>query len=368
VAQRCTRRCSSLSVPSLSCPLLHNPSSMASTVTLTASEVKAESQAEEVAPVSVKNTSFLSGFIRILQLFNPFRPEFEKFSVHRVFGFIYLVLWFSSLYYYFADYDFFQRSHLLVLTPAMGVMQSVTATYYFSFLPKRQVDPGYYSDKSALSYNFVKENIFFAILLLFQCVYYTDSMAPWVRKMLPVEYFFVFLPYYARFLFPKTSFRDSIYNEKNKSDENKTFFTVVAWITKIFYMWAKHFIGYFLNYARFLDRITAEHQYHMALLLIFSSCATTISMFLHTLKFKRLLGPKTSYLIYMSSYLATFYGIVRLMPVFFASTDLCLITIGGMLANFGPPYLYHSYQIVALGILHNMRATQELATGVTMLA
>lgn len=62
---------------------------------------------------------------------------------------------------------------------------------------------------------------------------------------------------------------------------------------------------------RFLDRITPTQVRHIYLMLIFSAAATTISMFLHTLKFKKYIGPKTSYLWYMSSYLATFYSWVR---------------------------------------------------------
>lgn len=59
---------------------------------------------------------------------------------------------------------------------------------------------------------------------------------------------------------------------------------------------------------RFVDRITPTQVRHIYLMLIFSAAATTISMFLHTLKFKKYIGPKTSYLWYMSSYLATFYS------------------------------------------------------------
>lgn len=244
-----------------------------------------------------------------------------KFAVHRVFGFVYLIQWFSSLYYYYADYEWYVNSHLVWSLPLNGVIQSLTATYYFSFLPKK-VDPGYYSDKSALSYDFVKENIFFAVLLMFQFLYYSDNFYGLIRKSVTGEYLFVFFPYLFRSLVPKSSFRDSLNDPRNKSAQNKTFYIVVTWVTKIFYVWAKHYIGFFMNYMRFMGRINAEQQYHMYFLLIFSACATTISMFLHTLKFKGYIGPKTSYLLYMASYLATFYSFVRIGDVFFTSPDL----------------------------------------------
>jgi hypothetical protein len=245
----------------------------------------------------------------------------KKFSIHRVFGLVYLVQWFMSLYYYLFEYEAYINSSLVWSLPLNGVIQSLTATYYFSFLPKK-ADPGYYSDKSALSYDFVKENIFFAVILMFQFVYYSDNYYNLIRKSITGEYVFVFFPYFFRSLVPKSSFRDALNDGRNKSEQNKTFYIIVTWVTKVFYMWAKHYIGFFMNYMRFMDRITAEQKYHMYFLLIFSACATTISMFLHTLKFKGYIGPKTSYILYMMSYLATFYSFVRIREVFFTSPDL----------------------------------------------
>lgn len=246
-----------------------------------------------------------------------------KFAVHRVFGLLYLVQWFASLYLYFADYDYFINSHLIWSLPINGVVQSLSATYYFSFLPNKP-DPGYNSDKSALSYDFVKENIFFAVILAFQWLYYSDDFVGLIKKSITGEYIFVFFPYFFRGLVPKSSFRDSLNDKGNKSEKNRTFFMTVTWITKIFYVWAKHYIGFFMNYMRFMNRISPEQQYHMYFLLIFSACATTIAMFLHTLKFKGYIGPKTAYLLYMASYFATFYSFIRIREVFFTSPDLVI--------------------------------------------
>ena len=43
-----------------------------------------------------------------------------------------------------------------------------------------------------------------------------------------------------------------------------------------------------------MDRISPTQIRHIYLMLIWSAAATTISMFLHTLKFKKYIGPKTS--------------------------------------------------------------------------
>lgn len=227
-----------------------------------------------------------------------------------------------------------------------------------------------------------KKIFFFAAILAFQWLYYSDDYKPIITKSITIEYLFVFFPYYFRHLVPKSSFRDSLNNNKNKSEKNKLFYTVVVWITKVFYVWAKHYIGFFMNYVRFMDRVTPYQQYHMYFLLICSAFATTISMFLHTLKFKGYIGPRTSYIIYMISYLATFYSFIRIRTVFVTSPDLvswrfsiyslcilwfilrflcldltskALLTLGGVLANFGPSWCTWAYQIFAAVILCGMR-------------
>jgi hypothetical protein len=46
-----------------------------------------------------------------------------------------------------------------------------------------------------------------------------------------------------------------------------------------------------------MDRANPSHEKEMYRLLLFSCFATTISMFLHTLKFKGYIGPKTSFVL-----------------------------------------------------------------------
>ena len=179
----------------------------------------------------------------------------KKFIVHRVTGLAYLLQFVASFYLYFANYEIYHKSILPWSMPLTGFCQAIIATLTFWFLPKKQKDPGYYGDKSTLSHNFVKENIFFSGLLLFQCVYMHDSLRPYIQDYVPIllETSFVFLPYFVfRPFFDKTSFRDSLdVKDKNKTDKNRIFFIVVTYITKAFYIWAKHFIGFFLNYARY---------------------------------------------------------------------------------------------------------------------
>jgi len=282
----------------------------------------------------------------------------EKFMWHRFGGLLFILQYITSWYIYIKNYESYKDSPLVWSLPLTGVLQSLSATYYFQRHLPKQNDPGYYSDSSALSYNFVAENIFFSSILLWQFLYYSPHLYPWFVSTIPgniIEAFFVFLPYTARGLFPKTSFRDSINNDKNKSVTNYTFFYYGTWITKIFYVWAKFFIGFFLNYVRFIDYITTSHQQEMYRLLLFSSFATTISMFLHTLKFKGYIGPKTAFSIYVISYMATFYSIIQISDVFFTSWKLVIITTIAMVLNFGPRWIGFLWQFITLGLLYSVR-------------
>jgi len=151
-----------------------------------------------------------------------------------------------------------------------------------------------------------------------------------------------------RVLWPKTSFREGIKGDKSKSPEMRRFYFVVGWMTKIFYIWAKHFIGYFLNYVRFLDKINEEERAAVYFTLIFASFATTISMFLHTLRFKHYIGPYTSYLTYMASYLGTFYGFYLLSGIFVKNVDLTILVLGGIVVNFMSWKIQTIYQILVM--------------------
>lgn len=278
-----------------------------------------------------------------------------QFGVHRLLGLAYLAQYAWAWYLYATDYAAFMRSPLPWSLPLNGVLQSLTATYYFSFLP-RKADPGYYSDKSALSYDFVKENIFYSSILAWQWLYFDDrffgatgSFAERLRSgggaaaaapqlaaaLLAVELAWTFLPYALfRNLVPKTSFRDSLRTGGNKTKGNQLFFHYATLVTKFFYVWAKWYIGFYFNYLRFLGFVSAEQTKEMYMLLLFSAFATTISMFLHTLKFKGYIGPRTSFLVYMASYLATFISIVRLYSLFLGHLPLVAITAVGLLLNY----------------------------------
>ena len=61
----------------------------------------------------------------------------RKFFFHRVSGLIYLIQYALAFYLYFKDYNYFLKSPLVWSLPLNGVIQSVTAIYTFTFLPKK---------------------------------------------------------------------------------------------------------------------------------------------------------------------------------------------------------------------------------------
>ncbi|KAJ3214097.1 CTP synthase ura7, partial [Clydaea vesicula] len=109
------------------------------------------------------------------------------------------------------------------------------------FLSHRVGDQGYFSDKRTMSYNFITENSFFALILLWQWLYFNDQFYIFFKRTFALELLFVFCPYIIRPLWPKTSFRDSMGFPENKTDRNRKFYAYAIFITKCFYVWAKHY-------------------------------------------------------------------------------------------------------------------------------
>lgn len=117
------------------------------------------------------------------------------------------------------------------------------------------------------------------------------------------------------------------------------------------------------DYVRFLNRMSSAQQESLYLLLIFSSMATTTSVFLHTLKFKKYIGPRTSFYLYAASYLATFCGFAMSRDIFPRNCDLIILTGIGMALNFGPKWRQDAYQVFMICVLFSSRLGYGLPIG-----
>jgi len=186
-------------------------------------------------------------WLRDLLVNNIFSRLFirRKFILHRLMGLCFLIQWVYALYLYNHNYQEFHDSVIVFSLPVTGVLQSLTAIYTFTFLPRKQKDPGYFGDLTILSYQFIQENIFYELLTLYGWVYFNSRFFPFLKKTFVFEFIWVFYPYYIRDFFPQTRIRDS-YIDKGKTDKNRNFYFFATRITKIFYIWGKHYISFFL--------------------------------------------------------------------------------------------------------------------------
>jgi hypothetical protein len=276
----------------------------------------------------------------------------RKFELHRLGGLAFASQYVAAIVWYFMDKESFLDSWLVLTLPLTGLMQSITASIYFTFLPKK-VDPAYFADKYSLSYSFVVENIFFAGILCFQWWYYCDYIIDYMPSL--VLYAFIFFPYVWRPIFPKTSFRESLYNKANKTSQYFEFFTNSTYFVKIFYIFSKHFIGYFLNYIRFLNRPTKDQRISVYLMLIVASFSTTIAMFLHTLAFKGYITKKRSMEFYLASLLVLAYAWLSLFEMIYNNLDLALLVLIGAGLNFKNRYYQHSWQVFVFVVLYSAK-------------
>lgn len=211
-----------------------------------------------------------------------------------------------------------------------------------------------------MSYRFIVENIFFALILTWQWIY-MDSFIyhkllqyPYIGGM--IEALFVFLPYTCirEPFFPKTHFRDSMI-EGNKTEKNQLFYKVLTQLTAVFYLFAKHFIGFALNYMRFINRIPDVALPSIHFMLIAASAATTIAMFLHTLKFKGWISGRVSFSLYVFSYLCTVYSWLSMFQIIYQTKIVLAIALLGLLLNRYNNTAFHVYQVILTGLFFGYR-------------
>ena len=279
----------------------------------------------------------------------------KKFYLHRVVGLLFIVQWLTAAYLYATDYEKLRNSELVWSLPLTGFLQSVIAAFTFTFLSKNNTNSGYFSDKRTVSYGFVVENSFFALQALFCCLYFNPYYYQQIVRYPIIEAVCVFMPFLFRDLWPRTKFGDAADTFEKNTDGNKLFFRYSSIITKIFYIWAKHFIGFFLNYARFLNRIGPDEEYQMVYVGLMATYSVTFSVFLHTLKFKKYIGPRVAMVLYIGGYLSILYSYYRISPVFFKSWDIFAVTLTGMAINFLPRSYQHVYQLAVMSALFGIR-------------
>jgi len=209
---------------------------------------------------------------------------------HRVGGFIFLLCWSYSAFYAWMDPFRLIETPWLLLAATAGLMQAITASFYFRFLPPKK-ENGLYANTGVISRLFVEENIFFQMMTTFGVMLYTPQSRDWMLSTPGVDMLariMVYLPYVlVRPHFPKTSFSDN-YGSKNLKGERYTIlFEGGIRVVKLLFLWSKHVMGQALQAAIWTKTMSNDVLIVSLIpLLVLNVGTVSIGVFLHTLRFK----------------------------------------------------------------------------------
>ena len=155
-----------------------------------------------------------------------------------------------------------------------------------------------------MSRDFLHENICFNVFCVFGAVYYHNELRESLKSN-PlgrlVEYVFVFYPFVlVRPFFPTTRLKDAGSRDKTRSKDLEKFYQIGTYMIKIFYLWAKYFLGFQINFMFFLGLVKPENHRFVQGLHLLNTGTVAIAMFLHTLRFKRILPAKFTFSFYIA--------------------------------------------------------------------
>lgn len=190
----------------------------------------------------------------------------------------------------------------LMATNETGIIQGYSAYFSFKVLPELD-DAGYFSDKGVMSRNFLHENLFYQNMCMFGSIYYQSALRNTLQSSLPgkiMELLFVFFPYVLiRPFFPTTRFKDAGSRDNSRSTRLEKFYSVGTTMIKIFYLWAKYFLGFHINFMLYLGLVKPDNFYFVHGLLLLNIGTVSIGIFLHTLRFKKVLPPEFTFSFYL---------------------------------------------------------------------
>mmetsp|Transcript_11560 Transcript_11560/g.38007 ORF Transcript_11560/g.38007 Transcript_11560/m.38007 type:complete len:270 (-) Transcript_11560:250-1059(-) len=257
---------------------------------------------------------------------------------------------------------------LMVVIALIGLFQAVSASLTFRFLPNDE-NSGYFSDKGILSRAFVKENVFYQLQTAFGAIWYTfgnDTLeTSTLGKALMVV--FVFLPFtLLRPLFPTTRFSTTHVTKgsKYRTEENSSFYHLGTELIRYFYLYGKHVMGFGFNYLYFLGELSDEdmRQWGTPLLLL-NAGTVSIAVFLHTLRFKKILKPTYAFSLYLAMAYASFLAIPPLTLKLVGHPLVLYLVLQGILVNLNVRYgwrkVMHLHYLVAMAVLTRQRALHK---------
>jgi predicted heme/steroid binding protein len=265
----------------------------------------------------------------------------HTFRFHRIGGLIFLIQYASSWYYFFTNYEWFKGSFLVWSLVLNGCVQALSAIIEIGHSLTKDDSGEYFGSKNAtVSRDFIVENFYYQVLTAFSSLYYYPQFYDLFRSNIigkVIEVVFVFLPFVLiRPLFPKTLLRVAVGNsDKNNSDDHQFFFVFSAWAIKFCVLFGKHYVGFFVNAVRYLGGLnTPEAERLLQFMMLANAGTVSISVFLHTLKFKSKLSPKVAMSIYLMILYTPVIPIYQLTPMCYVYWKLLIIFTIGLFINF----------------------------------
>lgn len=188
-----------------------------------------------------------------------------------------------------------------------------------------------------MSRSFVHENIYFALFCIFGSVFYHPNHRHKLREH-PVghivELIYVFWPYIlVRPWFPVTRFSNAGKGRSGRTQANERWYQIGTYMVKIFYLWAKYFLGFYINFLVFMDKVTDKQWRLIHGMFLLNVGTVSLAIFLHTLRFKKILPPKFTFSLYLIQIYLTFSAIPLAFDMFATHGKLCLLALSGVLAN-----------------------------------
>jgi hypothetical protein len=149
-----------------------------------------------------------------------------------------------------------------------------------------------------------------------------------------VEIVYVFFPYILiRSWFPRTSFNNAGTTRAGRSKKNEQFYQIGTTMIKIFYLWAKYFLGFYVNFLFHLNKVNDEDSKYIQGLFLLNVGTVSISVFLHTLRFKKVLPPKVTFSFYLVQIYLTFLAIPFFFRLYMRHKALGLLVLVGLVGN-----------------------------------
>lgn len=261
----------------------------------------------------------------------------KKHKMHRYMGLFFLIqyglAWVEFITNYKGVGEFSYIPHTVALN---GVIQGYSAYFSFRVLPTLK-DPGYYSDKGVMSRDFLHENVCFNVFCVFGAVYYNNALREVLQSNIGgkmMEYTFVFFPFVlVRPWFPTTRMMNAGTRAKSRSPQAEKFYQIGTTMIKIFYLWAKYFLGFQLNFMIFLGLMKPENMKFIQGVHLLNTGTVAIAMFLHTLRFKKILPAKFTFAFYIAQIYGTFSALPYALDTFVSHPKLTALSLSGLLCN-----------------------------------